>query len=81
MYIMKKCPNCEQEVKDNAAVCPNCGEYLKKEEQFTDTNVKPTEELKNNADGKGDMEDLPEENYPEDELNKKEKDERSDFGR
>ena len=71
--MVKKCPNCNQEVPEGVQVCPNCGEFIEENDQETkDKNAKKE------ANG---MEDLPEENYPEEELKKQQKDERSDFGR
>ena len=70
---MKKCPNCNQEVPEGVQVCPNCGEFIKENDQ---------EAKDKNADKQANgMEDLPEESYPEEELKKQQKDERSDFGR
>lgn len=68
---MKKCPNCNQEVSNGIQVCPNCGEFI-------DGN-----QISKQQDNskKNDIEEMPEENYPEEELKKQQKDERSDFGR
>ncbi|MCK1975520.1 hypothetical protein LNK15_00435 [Jeotgalicoccus huakuii] len=68
---MKKCPNCNQEVSNGIQVCPNCGEFI-------DGNQ--TSKQQDNSK-KNDIEEMPEENYPEEELKKQQKDERSDFGR
>lgn len=86
MYIMVKCQNCGEKVNENLKVCPNCGEYVSNSDNSTDTNgliqeKSPEEEFLNGPGDKNKMEDMPEENYPEQELNKKERDERSDFGR
>lgn len=83
---MQKCQNCGQKVEEEVKVCPNCGEYMRDISEVNDSNgllqeKSPEEEFLNGPGDKNKMEDLPEENYPEDELRKQQKDEKSDFGR
>ena len=83
---MVACQNCGEEVLEGTRVCPTCGEFIREDENFTDNNGliqerSPEEEFLNGPGKDNKMEDMPEENYPEDELNKQQKKERSDFGR
>lgn len=88
MYVMKKCQNCDQEVKDNAAVCPNCGEYIRDNEGVDDSNgllsdTSPEEEFLN---GPGDINEaddhLPDDIDSNDELEKRELEaDRKKFGK
>ena len=72
---MKKCPNCNQEVSNGIQVCPNCGEFIDGDQTSKEQDNDTANSKKN------DIEEMPEENYPEEELKKQQKDERSDFGR
>lgn len=86
MDNMVTCQNCGESVLEGTRVCPTCGEFIREESEVADSNGllqerSPEEEYLNGPGKQNKFEDLPEEQYPEDELKKKEKEEKSDFGR
>lgn len=85
---MIACQNCGEKIEENTKVCPNCGEYIRDNDGITDSNgllrdTSPEEEFLN---GPGDLheavDNLPDDTYSDDELEKRELEaERRKFGK